>query len=264
MSALDHYARTLRMSGITNALKDAGIDVEIGTDFLRYRRIRKPQIDKRPIYPMFDIGASYVDASNGFWIVAYNEDGALVHTQAMRLLPMGNATLGEHLRDHKLKYVTPGLVDDPEEATFHVDPRVAETIRGRVCYHGEFWLAGGPRGLRGNGAIALLSRLAFELAEMTWQPDFVFGFVDASHALNGTPARHCYYQGVPGTWQTRDGTVFAEEWLVWMGAPEIATLMAAPFDGTYRVIERATQSRARRSNESEVHHVQPPRAVPVG
>jgi hypothetical protein len=261
MSALNHYARTLRLAGIVNALKDAGLDVEIGTDFLRYRRIRKPQMAKRPIYPMFDIGASYVDASNGFWIVAYNEEGALVHTQACRLLPLGEMTLAEHLREHRLKYVTPGLVPDPEEASYHLDHRISETIRGKVCYQGEFWLSAE---WRGTGAIALLSRLPLELAEMTWQPDFVFAFVDASNALSGTPARHGYFHAAPGTWQTRDGAVFAREWLIWMAAGDIAALMAAPFDANYRLLETAAQARGRRAGDAEVHHVQPPRAVPVG
>ncbi|MCR9151497.1 MAG: hypothetical protein NXH83_15100 [Rhodobacteraceae bacterium] len=254
MNALDHYARTLRMSAIVNAIKEAGLDVEIGTDFVRYRRIRKSQIADRPIYPMFDSASSYVDASNGFWIAGFDEEGALIHTQAMRLLPLGDATLAEHLAEHRLKYVTPGLVADPEEASYHIDT-VAGQIAGRVCYHGEFWLAGGARSLRGGGVIALLSRLAFELAEATWGPDYVFGFVDARHALTGTPARHCYFHGAPGTWQTRDGAVFAEEWLVWMSARDIAALTASPFDASHRVLETVSKRRETRRNESEVASV---------
>lgn len=262
MSALDHYARTLRLSAIVNAIKQAGIDVEIGTDFRRYRRIRRGQIETRPIYPMFDAACSYVDATNGFWIAGFDEEGELVHTQAMRLLPLGQATLAEHLREHAMKYVTPGLVDDPDQASFHVD-RIDETIRGRVCYHGEFWLAGGARGLRGGGAIALLSRLAFELADQTWRPDYVFGFVAAKHALSGTPARHCYYHGAPGTWRTRADGVFSEEWLVWMSSGDVSALTASPVDASYRVLETVAQTRVPRRAEFEVADGPVQRPIPI-
>jgi len=236
MSARDHYGWTLRIGGITRQLEQIGMHVEVGTDFARYRRIRAPHADTRPIYPMFDIASTFVDASNGFWIIGTDAEGRLVHTQAFRLLPLGDMTLRQHLQVHHQKYVTPGMVDDPDATRFEAH-RGLDEISGRVCYQGEFWLEGGLHGFRGGGAVALLSRLGLELAAQTWAPDFVFAFIGANHALNGTPLRHCYYNAAPGSWATGDGRRFSEEWLVWMSGADLVGLAREAFETSFAILE---------------------------
>lgn len=250
MLAQDYFEKTLRVADIVSALNELGISVQTGSDFVAYRLLRKQQSHSRPIYPMFDVGCSFIDGSNGLWIAGWDEQGDLVHTQAMRLIELGPADLRAHMRDHRLKYVTPGAVEEPEFAAFHADGGL-DTVRGRVCYHGEFWLAQNARGSSGSGAVALLSRLAFELAHAIWAPDYVFGFVAAPHALNGTPARHGYFHGVPGTWRARDGGVFAEEWLVWMSANDITACLRTPFDMASKVISARTATQSRNGRASE-------------
>ena len=241
-------SRSLRLASLLNMIKAEGMTIEVGSDFLAYRRLRLPQAAMRPVYPMFDIASCYIDAGNGFWIAGHDAEGRLVHTQAMRLLPFGDGTLGDHLRVHGMKYVTPGLTATPEDASYHVG-RPLSLLAGRVCYHGEFWVAGGPDGFRGGGMTNLLSRLMFELTQARFEPDYVFGFIDAANALNGTPMRHCYFHGEPGTWRLPTGRILAEEWLVWMSAADIQALLAEPVDAGVRAIERSAFGRRHRRAE---------------
>jgi len=92
--------------------KRLGMTLEIGTDFSAYYRLRAEQNDRSPVYPMFDATCSYVDETNGLWIAGRSDDGALQHTQAICMLDLKGITLREHFRRHKVKYLTPGLVDD--------------------------------------------------------------------------------------------------------------------------------------------------------
>ena len=259
MSVRETFTRTTRMAAILGTLQDYGIEVEVGDDFAAYRRLRAGDAGDRPIYPMFDVCASYIDASNGLWIAGRDASGRLVHTQAVRRFDLGTATLGDHLSDHRQKYVTPGSVADPCAARFVAD-RCLQIISGRVCYHGDFWLEGLPRALQGGGAIGLLSRLAFELADLAWSPDYVFAFVSARNAMKGTPIRHGYFHSEPGRWIDGGGAVFSEEWLLWMGAADLAALRALPVEMRAPAAASDRPCAAARLNGCEV--ARPPAARP--
>ena len=60
------FKMTTNVSGILLQLEKAGIRLEIGDDFAKYRTYRTRQLDRGPIYPMFDVASSYVDSTNGF------------------------------------------------------------------------------------------------------------------------------------------------------------------------------------------------------
>ena len=221
MSAQTHFAEIVRINDIITAIKDRGITLKVGTDFTEYRKLRRPQFDTRPLYPMFDNHCSYIDATNGFWIAGMSESGELVHTQAMRHLDLTGVTLERHLDEHRQKYVTPSLSDEIDNIYFRT-AQATQKITGKVGYHGEFWLKGGPVGYRKRGVTPFLSRLIFELARLTWNPDYVFAFVPAMLAYKGVPARYGYVHGEAGYWKGPEVT--SEEWLVWMAARDIAQL----------------------------------------
>jgi hypothetical protein len=69
-----------------------------------------------------------------------------------------------------------------------------------------------------------LSRLTFEFAQNTWEPDFIFGLVPEVIAQKGIGVRYGYFHGEPGLWKTNDDRVLAEEWVVWMGKEDIRNL----------------------------------------
>jgi hypothetical protein len=220
MSAVNLYNVIVSVSSIIAELQASGIRLEIGDDFAVYRQLRNAQTDRPALYPMFDVSCSYVDRSNGFWVCGFDEKEELVHTQAIRLLDLTGVTLGQHIRTHRHKYITPNSTPDPDR-TFYSRPQSLKTITGKVCYHGDFWLRGGENGHRKQGVTPLLSRVVFELALKTWVPNFVFGLVPTLLATKGIHFRYGYVHCEPGVWHGPDNQITDEDCLVWMSTKEI-------------------------------------------
>ena len=219
MTAASFFSTILTACNILKELEAVGLRVEVNTDFVAYRKMRDDQLNRLPIYPVFDVSSSFIDASNAFWICAFNEQNELVHTQVIRMLDLHDTCLNEHLHEHRHKYLTPGMVKDPDEVTFAPLDSL-KTIRGRVCYHGEFWLKDGEDGLRGQGYTAMMSRLLLEIALNIWSPDFFFGFVPHKLAMKGIPFRYGYTRCEVGAWLVRSEIV-VEEAFVWMSRSDL-------------------------------------------
>lgn len=214
------------LSGILRDLEEAGLRVEIGDDFTKYRAYRSQQPDRGPIYPMFDVASSFVDHTNGFWICGFNSNGEVVHTQAVRLLDLSGISLATHLNDHRHKYITPDTTPDPD-LTFYSGPEAIQTITGKVCYQGDFWLrARGLGGPRSQGATSLLSRALLEIMFESWNPSFVFALVPKQLAAKGAHLRYGYCHCEPGRWLGPDKQVTEEDYLIWMGAKDIVNMLA--------------------------------------
>jgi len=226
MSPSRLFELTKQLSGILRDLEQAGLKVEIGDDFAKYRAYRSQQPDRGAIYPMFDVASSYIDHTNGFWICGFDSSGELVHTQAVRLLDLSGISLATHLNNHRHKYITPDTTPDPD-LTFYSDPEALQTITGRVCYQGDFWLrASGLGGPRSQGATSLLSRILLEIMVETWNPSFVFALVPKRLAAKGAHLRYGYSHCEPGRWLGPDQQVTEEDYLIWMGVNDMANLLA--------------------------------------
>ncbi len=220
------FDRIMNVSHLLRELELTGMHIEIGSDFARYRRYRSSQPDRNPVYPMFDIASSYIDETNGFWVCGFDETDTLIHTQAVRLLDLSGVALGRHLETHRHKYISPDTTPDPD-LTFYSGPGCLETITGRVCYHGEFWLpARGLGGLRSKGATSVLSRILFEVMVGSWEPDFVFALVPNALASKGAHLRYGYSHCEPGRWIGPDRQTTEEDHLIWMSARELARSLA--------------------------------------
>ncbi|MEJ6387874.1 hypothetical protein [Gymnodinialimonas ulvae] len=214
------------LSGIIRDLENAGIRIEIGDDFAKYRAYRSKLPDRAPIHPMFDVATSFIDHTNGFWICGFNEDGELTHTQAVRLLDLSGGSLNTHLDRHRHKYITPDSTPDPDQ-TFYSGPDALQFITGQVCYQGEFWLrAQGLGGPRSQGVTTLLSRLMLEVAVATWNPSYVFALVPKRVAAKGAHLRYCFNHCEPGQWIGPDQQVTDEDYLIWMEASELARTLS--------------------------------------
>lgn len=220
------FELTTHLSGIFRDLEKAGILIEIGDDFAKYRAYRSKLADRGPIYPMFDVASSYIDHTNGFWICGFNEDGGLLHTQAARLLDLSEGSLKVHLDLHRHKYITPDSTPDPDQ-TFYSGPDALHFITGQVCYQGEFWLrARGLGGPRSQGVTTLLSRLMLEVAVATWNPSYVFALVPQRVAAKGAHLRYLFNHCEPGQWIGPDQQVTEEDYLIWMEARELARTLS--------------------------------------
>ncbi|MDW3223393.1 MAG: hypothetical protein R8G34_10970 [Paracoccaceae bacterium] len=224
MSPRRLFGLTKHLSRILHDLEEAGIQVEVGDDFSRYRAYRSQQLDRGPIYAMFDVTSSFVDRTNGFWICGFNSSGELIHTQAVRLLDLSGVSLAKHLSDHRHKYITPDTTPDPD-LTYYSGPKALKTITGTVCYQGDFWLrARGLGGPRSQGATALLSRILLEIAMQAWDPDYFFAFVPKQLGAKGAHLRYGYCHCEPGRWLGPDQQVTEEDYLIWMDADDMANM----------------------------------------
>ncbi|SFS16611.1 hypothetical protein [Yoonia litorea] len=226
MSARSVFKMAKNVSLIVRELEDAGMRIELGDDFATYRAYRSNCAGRSIDFPIFDAATSFIDASNGFWICGFDKNDQLVHTQAVRLLDLGDLTLAEHLDTHRHKYIVADSTPDPDQ-TFFRGPEALRLVTGRVGYCGDFWLA--PQGLggpRSQGATSLLARLVFEVMEKTWRPDFAFAFVPKQLAAKGAHLRYGYSHCEPGRWIGPDQQITHEEYLIWMSAFDIDNLVA--------------------------------------
>jgi hypothetical protein len=216
------FELTTHLSCTVQELERTGIRIEIGDDFTKYRAYRSKLSDRGPIYPMFDVASSYIDHTNGFWICGFNDEGDLIHTQAVRLFDLSGISLETHLNKHRHKYITPDSTPDPDQ-TFYSGPDALQFITGQVCYQGEFWLrARGLGGPRSQGVTTLLARLVLELTVATWNPSYVFALVPQRVAAKGAHLRYCFNHCEPGQWIGPDQQVTEEDYLIWMEAKELA------------------------------------------
>jgi len=67
----------------------------------------------------------------------------------------------------------------------------------------------------------LLSRVVFDLALSTWNPDFVFGFVPLTLTYKGISARYGYCHSEHEIWAGLENEVTSEEALVWMSRKDL-------------------------------------------
>lgn len=228
MSPSRLFEMTTQLSNTLSILGQSGLRIEVGDDFALYRAYRNQHDGRGAIYPMFDVTSSYIDRANGFWVCGFNANNELVHTQAVRFLDLSGTNLASHIKDHRHKYITPDTTPDPD-STFYSGPEALELITGTVCYQGDFWLrANGLGGPRSQGATSLLSRLLLEIMAGAWDPSFVFAFVPKRLAAKGAHLRYGYNHCEPGYWLGPDQQVTDEDYLIWMGAKDIANLLTRP------------------------------------
>ena len=226
MSPNKLFGLVTHLSDALRSLEEAEIRVEIGGDFAKYRSYRSHLRDRTPVYPMFDDTRSFIDHTNGFWICGFDQDGELIHTQAVRLLDLTGISLAVHLQNHRHKYITPDSTPDPD-LTFYSGPEALHTITGKVCYQGDFWLRSrGLGGPRSQGVTSLLSRVLFEIMVGSWNPSFVFALVPKQLAVKGAHLRYGYTHCEPGQWLGPDHQVTEEDFLIWMGTKDMANLVA--------------------------------------
>lgn len=244
MTASTLFNMISNVSVLIGELDESGISLEIGDDFSVFRRHRNSQTDRSALFPMFDVACSYVDASNAFWICGFDKDGTLVHTQAIRRLDIAKQSLGEHLRDHRHMYITPGSTPNRDNTFFSPLP-VLDKISGRVGYHGEFWIKAGTIGRRNTGLTGVLSRIAFEMCMKLWSPDYIFGLVPSPLATRGVAVRYGYTHCEYGAWHGPDQEVTSEEMLVWMSQEDLRYLLGTtprPLDHSSHTVRKSKRS----------------------
>lgn len=204
---------------------DSGIRLEVSTDFEEMVEVVQ-HLDRAPVTPNFDPAVSDVGPVNGFWLKGVDSKGEVVQTQAIRADDLAGTSLAHHLRSLRAFYRDPSVSAHPDE-TCDVTAPAAYGITGRITYHGEFWIKGGPNGYRGRDLAIVLPRIAMAIALAWWSPDFMYGTFNPILAEKDVAARYGYHNLQPGgmKWSQPHLGQVLDEWLMWMTWREAVDLI---------------------------------------
>lgn len=217
----------------TIVARNHGIELSYHRDFQELKAVAS-QLDDRPgVQPYFDIEQSETSGLNAFWVKGESPAGEVVHIQAVRRLDLGEHTLVDHFHEFKRLYAFPGFGIDLD-ATEVRDSWLAQTITGVCAYHGEIWIR---KDYRNQNLGQSLPRLAVALAQLEWQPSFMYGFVVPELALRGITQRYgyCHVHPVPFIWRNKQGDLARKIWLVMMKAAEFMDII---WDEENHVLDR--------------------------
>jgi hypothetical protein len=217
------------LASSTLELAAMGITVSIGSDFDAYKEILRQERPEQEIGAPFDPDLYDLNSKNAFWMIGRNQNGQVMHTQAMRLLDLQQGTLGEYLRSGFRNF--PPACDnlDLPRSRYRAGPG-ASRMRGRTCYHGEFWIGGEPGEYRGKGLASVLGRYGFMEALNRLDPDHVFGFMQRAVAFKGFAERHGYMHSEPGAlrWYLNGVDKPIEGFMVYMNREDLEFILEMP------------------------------------
>jgi len=201
------------ISGAESIVSELGITIEVGSDFDFFCSIPDLQPDRHAVSPIFDPDESCISASNGFWLIGRNAAGEIVLTQAIKLIPVGEAGFLTHLTENLADYRPKGDRLDIAKSQVQLTDRAAR-LSGDLCYYGELWISSS---YRGSCLTAVMPRLMFAIAIAKWSPNVVFGVMEPLAACKGLAAREGFMHLEQGGlhWWDRASSETMEEWLVW-------------------------------------------------
>lgn len=201
-----------------------GIQVTLETDFHKMKAVSN-SLDKLPLTPNFDPEKSHVGPENAFWMRGTDFSGRVVLTQAARFYDCRTTTMALLFESLKAFYHTPAeIAEEGEEC--RCEAPAAHMMSGRICYHGELWLA---PAFRGRGLSTKVSRLLMATVLLRWQPDYLFCVVQPGVCLRGVAAGYGYRNMQPhGMIWTVPSTGTLDEWLVWNDTEDLQRAVMRP------------------------------------
>ena len=218
-----HFYATSR-----NILREHGIEITIGSDFEEYQRIIELDRPMQTLGAPFDPSIHSLNDKTAFWLTGRSHDGSLVHTQAVKRVPMRSKTLAGYLLRNFREY-PPALPDlDLARSRYRATPG-AHRIDGAVVYLGEVWMAPSPL-YRGMGLSTVLARTGLMEARRKWDPDWLFGLMARTVAFKGFAERMGYMHNEPGAvrWYRHGSDQPLEGFLSYLGRDDLAFLLEMP------------------------------------
>ena len=173
---------------LASSLQEAGIELTIGHDFNQYKEMVEASRTGHKIGRPFDPQRHTLDKTSAFWIIGKNEGGAVVHSQAARLLDIRQESVAEYLERRYMDFPPPLPDLDYSRSRYRKGPS-AKYMSGIVSYHGEFWVDHEAGNYRGNGLVSDLCRFGYEQAKHFWDPDHFFAFMLEPVGAKGLGAR---------------------------------------------------------------------------
>ena len=187
---------------------DCSISVETAVDEFDSTRFA---LRGEHVSPFFDPVVSGLTEDRFFWMKLTATDGTIMGLQAYRYdfvdssLADWGPTLTIGLAMRRQEIMLPTHAQPPKSS-------IAERIRGRLVYHGEFWIA--PHA-RNRKLLDAFSRLGMILSYLKWDPDAVWALSSNRMATHGHPNRMGYTYMERGflRWQWASDGIDLVEWL---------------------------------------------------
>lgn len=186
-------------------LADLGVMLETRDDFEALFDLDLPG---KKISEMFSPRHHDLLDQRARWICG-SIDGQIVHVQAYRLIDTGTSTMERALRSEFNRVFGP-----PAAVPLGSIADALEEMCGRIVYHGDLWC---HERLRGTGAGEKLGAIGVGSAMMTFDPDYVIGFMEQPLAGRGFFFREGYFHVEPlGAGYLRGAPFLLEDdWLVY-------------------------------------------------
>ncbi len=212
------------------------ISLRIGTNFVEYENHVSAHLPEHLVGQPFDHSKNNFTPDNGFWIAGWNEDGELIHKQAVRIIEMAGRTIADYMAESYTDFLPKDFDLDRVNSYYNPGP-AARRIKGKVCYHGDLWLS---PDYRGTGLVNVLARFALATALLRWAPDYVMGFMECPLAFKGLAEREGYMHAEPGAMylHRNHSDQVMEGVMVWMAREDISHLLTIPLGGLVSLPER--------------------------
>jgi len=208
-----------------------GITMTFGTDFEAYREIVETERPKQKLGKPFDPDTHDLNALNAFWVVARNDAGELIHTQAAKRIRLTHKSLAAYLMRNFRAFPPPLPGVDLAHSRFRATPG-ALRIAGTVAYHGEFWIAPDKGDYRGAGLAPVFGRTCMLEMMQRWDPDHLFGFILNQVAFKGFGARIGYMHLEPSAlkWVVEGRDAPIDTFLAYNSREDLEYLLDIPLD----------------------------------
>ncbi|MBL4891502.1 MAG: hypothetical protein JKX91_06710 [Rhizobiaceae bacterium] len=193
------------ISKIRQGLFERGLTVRESSNFKKFKKTIAG-IAGKELSEQFHPNRFELFEENAFWIGVYDQKGACVSVQAIRLDTLGSRTLVQHWQDQQKRiYSKPNKMGKNHAPT-------ARIMTGKICYSGDFFVSPDHRG-GDSGAIVFLG---FLVAIAYFDPDWVYGLMHEKLANTGFPNRCGYTIQEPmGThWLREPDGINGSDWLV--------------------------------------------------
>ncbi len=195
---------------LASEIEQLGLVINIGSDARKFNAIRLATRGTA-VSPFFDPDVCNFTPERFFWMQAVSRDGITSALQAFRydyvdtsLADWGpSLTIGLAMLRQEL--MVPSSAPPARSS-------IAERIRGRLVYHGEFWID--PQ-VRNRKLLEKFSRLGLILCLIKWIPDAVWSLSGNRMATHGHLNRMGYNYVEKGflRWQWATDGIDLVEWL---------------------------------------------------
>jgi len=227
MSFLHHEYTETRAVNLPAILENLGLELTIGYDFELYRAIAETARPNHKVGLPFDPTRHHLGSGNACWIIGRDADGNVIHTQACRVIDLGDESMADYLEGHFTDFPPPVDGIDYARSGYRPGPS-AQRMFGKVSYHGEFWISESDTRLRGSGLSARLAQFGYEQAGRHWDPDHFFAFILDPVACKGLAARAGWMHTQPKAlhWMFEGQDIPVETFFCHLGRDDLHYLMS--------------------------------------